>query len=502
MNSFVSALEERFNYKFTENGAVALESTGSKVYDLFAFGAAYRNRSIEDCLLLFKQAYEEDPTLALKCLFYIRDCRGGQGERRFFRACFHWLAYSYPTVAADLIQYLPEYGRYDDLFVCFKTPIEKNMLELITNQLTLDMECVVDEKQGVSLLAKWMPSENAHSIEAKIRASKIRDYIGMTPKQYRQMLSKLRERINVLERLMSANRWDEIEFDKIPSKAGLVYRNAFARRDIIAKRYEEFIKSDETKVNAETLYPYEVVRKAIDCSRKLVGGVERVAINKYWINLPDYLNGEPLSMMCVVDTSGSMTWGSANNIKPIDVAISLGMYTAERMGGPFHNKYISFSSRPQLINIKGVDFVDKVKRIYDANLCDNTNLPAVFDLLFDIVIKNPAAEKDMPKTIVVISDMEIDSATYMKYGSRLTKGTINTTMESIRNYWKAYGLELPKLVYRNVNARNDTILDAGPNISFVSGCSPSIFKQVLTGKTGVELMMEVLMSERYAPIKM
>ena len=174
MNTFISALEERFNYKFTENGAVALTTTGSKVYDMFAFGAAYRNRSDSDCLLLFKKAYEEDPILALKCLFYIRDCRGGQGERRFFRICMRWLARTYPTVAANLIEQIPEYGRYDDLFELFNTPVESAVLQFITDQLVLDMGSIVDNDiKGISLLAKWMPSENAHSKIAKERARKM-----------------------------------------------------------------------------------------------------------------------------------------------------------------------------------------------------------------------------------------------------------------------------------------------------------------------------------------
>lgn len=497
MNTFISALEEQFNYKFTENGAVALTTTGSKVYDMFAFGAAYRNRSDSDCLLLFKKAYEEDPTLALKCLFYIRDCRGGQGERRFFRICMRWLARTYPTVAADLIEQIPEYGRYDDLFELFNTPIEDNVLQFIVYQLILDMESVQKENQGISLLAKWMPSENAHSAESKSRARKIRHYIGMGSKQYRKMLSKLRDRINVLERLMSANHWEEIEFDKIPSKAGFIYRNAFARRDIIAKKYEDFIKNDKTKVNANTLYPYEIVRQARYASY-YHETVEREAVNKYWANLPDYLNGSDMSMMCVVDTSGSMCYTSLNTVQPIDVAISLGMYCAERMTGPFANKYISFSSRPQLINIEGIDFCDKVRNIYRTNLCENTNLPAVFDLLMNIAIFKKVKKSDIPKTIVVISDMEIDYAS----GHKLNHGNITTTMDRIRAKWNSAGLTLPKLVYWNVNARNNTILDEGPGVSFVSGCSPTIFKQVLTGKTGVELMMEVLMSERYAPIKL
>ena len=143
-NTFITALEDMFNYKFTENGAIALKSTGSKVYDLFAFGAAYRSRSDEDCILLFKNAYEEDPTLAMKALFYIRDCRGGQGERRFFRVCYKWLAENHQTSAIVNLQYVPEMGRWDDLFCLFGTKVEKSVFNLIKRQLTLDMEDAID----------------------------------------------------------------------------------------------------------------------------------------------------------------------------------------------------------------------------------------------------------------------------------------------------------------------------------------------------------------------
>lgn len=500
MNTFMNSLENANNFKRTENGALAHKSTRSKVYDMFALGAAYRSRSEEDCLTLFRNAYDENPTLALKCLFYIRDCRGGQGERRFFRVCMRWLAQRHTAKAAELAQFVPEYGRYDDWFsIYFGTPAEKQVIKMMKEQLKTDMFC---KKNAVSLLAKWMPSENASSKDTKAMARKIRTAFDISAKEYRQMLSKLRAKINVLERLMSANRWDEIEFDKIPSKAGLVYKNAFARRDIIAKKYERFAKDKTTKVNASTLYPYEVVDKAKNAWGRGLEDVDRLMVNKYWENLPDYLNGEKCSMMCVVDTSGSMTW-SGGAAAPINVAISLGLYCAERIGGPFKDHYISFASRPQLISTKGADFVDKVRRIYRTNLCDNTNLTAVFDLLLNTA-RNPGVRKeDIPKTIVVISDMEIDQGT-SSWGTRgrvWTRETASTEMEKIREKWAAYGLELPHLVYWNVSARNDTILDAGPNVTFVSGMSPTIFKQVLTGKTGWDLCLETICSERYAVIK-
>ena len=506
MNTFMNSLQNTYNYKRTENNGVALKSTGSAVYDMFALGSAYRSRSDADCILLFKNAFEEDETLALKCLFYIRDCRGGQGERRFFRVCMRWLAENHPERAAALAEYVPEYGRYDDWFkIYFGTPVEGQVIKMMKSQLSTDMFC---KKNAVSLLAKWMPSENASSKETVKMAKEIRIAFGISAKEYRQMLSKLRAKINVLERLMSANRWDEIEFDKIPSKAGLVYKNAFARRDIIAKKYERFAKDKTTKVNASTLYPYEVVAKATQHmgygwgSCLNISEVDRAMVNKYWENLPDYLNGKDCSMMCVVDTSGSMVRRDA--AAPINVAISLGLYCAERIGGPFKNHYISFSSRPQLIRTEGVDFVDKVYRIFRTNLCENTNLEAVFDLLLATAKKPGVSAWDIPKTIVVISDMEIDRGSGNYWGSnahRWTKESASTEMETIRKKWAAAGLKMPKLVYWNVDARNNTILDAGSNVTFVSGMSPTIFKQVLTGKTGYDLMIETICADRYAVIK-
>ena len=494
MNTFMNELQNASNYAVTENGALAHKTTRSAVYDMFALGGAYRKRNDEDCILLFKNALEENETLALKCLFYLRDCRGGQGERRFFRVCYKWLAQKHADVARRNFELISEYGRYDDvIYALIGTPLENDALEFIKNQLALDLEC-----KTPSLLAKWLPSENASAVKTKKMGNIIREYLGMTHREYRKTLSILRERINLLERLMSANRWDEIEFDKIPSKAGLIYKNAFARRDIIAKKYEAFAKSEDTKVNASTLYPYDVVHKAVEGTRgwgysfRDMSATDRAMVEKYWENLPDYLEGKPCKMMCVVDTSGSMTGSEAS--APINVAIGLGMYCAERIGGPFKNHYISFSSRPQLIKIEGVDFVDKVRRIYKTNLCENTDLVKTFRMLKEIALT--AKPEDIPETIVVISDMQIDC------GSRFYGSNVATEMESMRREWEKAGLKMPKLVYWNVEARGAAnFLDDGPNVTYVSGCSPVIFQQVISGVTGYELMLKKLESARYEAIR-
>jgi hypothetical protein len=304
---------------------------------------------------------------------------------------------------------------------------------------------------------------------------------------------------------MSAGRWSDITFDKIPSRAGLIYKNAFARRDILAKKYEAFAKDKSTKVNAQALYPYDVVSKAVNC-RDSLDSTNRVMINKYWECLPNYLGDKECSMMCVVDTSGSMCGSAAS--APINIAIGLGMYCAERINGPFKNHYISFSSRPQLISIEGVDFVDKVRRIYNTNLCENTDLAAVFDLLLKTAKQPGVRKSDIPKIITVISDMEVDCMTgswsywsSSKPTGRWTQESTPTEMEKIRQKWAAEGYELPHLVYWNVNARNDNILDAGPNVTFVSGASPTIFKSVMTGKSAWDLMLDVLIgSGRYEAV--
>ena len=507
MNTFVNALNTATNYKTTTNGALAHKSTNSAVYDMFALGGAYRSRSEDDIRLMFEKAYNEDSSLALKCLFYIGDCRGGQGERRFFRVAFNWFCQTAPVHAGRLVEQIPEYRRWDDiLYATEGTKVFSTALEIIRHQLALDVNC-----KTPSLLAKWLPSENTSSAKTKAMANKVRKFLGFSHKQYRKTLSLLRARINVLEKLMSANRWSEIEFDKIPSKAGLIYKNAFARRDIIAKKYEAFAKDETTKVNAATLYPYEVVRKVRERlnysyysqNAGFVGSdTDRAMINKYWENLPDYLNGANANMLCMIDTSGSMTSSySKSSVAPIDVAISLGLYTAERMSGPFANQYISFASRPQLIKTDGVDFVDKVRRIYQTNLVDNTNLTAAFDLLLNVATQPGVKPEDIPSTIVIISDMEIDCAIRRDWRNHTPVTTlVDTEMEAERLTWATRGVKMPRLVYWNVNARNDTILDAGPNVSYVSGCSPVIYEAILSGKTGFDLMLQKLNSKRYEVI--
>lgn len=478
-------LKKATNYTHTENGAITHKSTLNKCYDLFAFGGALRNRSEQEILDLFYFALKEDKLLAMKLLFYIRDARGGLGERRTFRVILKSLANSHPQLVEKNMELIPYYGRYDDLLVLFDTKCESKMIEFIARVLIDD--CGASQP---SLLAKWLPSECASSSDSKRMARRLAKGMSLSRPQYRKMLSKLRARINIIETLLTEKRYDEIKFDKIPSCAGLKYRNTFLRYDELTDRYLEFLNNKETKVNANVLYPYDIVRKAWSSNEE-----EALSLDKYWECLPDYFEGKSCSMLPVIDNSGSMRIVSCReNVRPLDVAISLGIYCAERNHGEFHNHYISFSSKAKLVEINGINIAEKVKSCLEDIYVDTTNIESVFDLVLNTLKEGNLSEEYLPKCIVIISDMEFDEGTSY-YGDRVT------LMESIRKKWAEEGYTMPSLVYWNVDSRQNNISDLGAdNITYVSGCTPMIFECIMRGKSGIEFMLEILNNNRYSSV--
>lgn len=468
-NSFLNQMTVDSNITRTENGGVTRKSTESKVLDMFALGGSYRGRSEEDVILLFKNAYEEDPTLAMKCLFYLRDIRGGQGERRFFRTAFHWLCNEHPEVAMKNLENVSEYGRWDDLiYTTVNTPVEFAAFTLIKHQLALDVQC-----KTPSLLAKWMPSQNASSVETKQLGYKLANFLNMSSRQYRKTLSILRERINVLERLMSANRWDEIEFDKIPSRAGLIYRNAFAKRDMIKAKYEAFAKDSETKVNAKTLTPVDIAHQCFYTRNP--SDTDRAMLDKYWENQPDFYEGREERGIAVCDVSGSMTG------IPMEAAVSMGAYVAERGKGPFKNHFITFSGNPELVHFDGVDIYDKFNRARSADWGMNTNIEAVMKLLLNTAIKNNCSADEIPTRIYIFSDMQFDSC--------MTTGRVST------DRW-GWGVNESRLTSQDV----DTFFEAEKKKWQKYGFSMNMVQCILSGKSGFDLMMLKLNSDRYKPI--
>lgn len=506
MNTFMNGLKDATNFGYTENYAIKHLTTKSDLLDMFALGGAYRNRSDDDVKILFRNAYAENPVYALKCLFYLRDVRGGQGERRFFRVAMKDLAYWDTDAARRNLVHIPEYGRWDDLYIFVGTPLEKAAMKFMKDQLELDVQC-----KTPSLLAKWMKSENTSSEESRRLGNITRRYMGMNHKQYRKTLSILRQRINVLERLMSENRWDEIEFDKIPSKAGMKYKNAFARHDVEraragAQTYADFAKDMTKSVNAAVLNPVDIADQIFQYScYRSPSETNRLMWQKYWDNLKDYYNGAEASDLAIVDVSGSMSG------QPMNAAVSMGAYMAERCKGPFKDHFVTFSSNPALVRFEGVDIYDKFQRARQADWGGSTNIEATFDMLLKVAIQNHVPEKDMPKTLYIFSDMEfnacmcsgpVNPSRWNYSGNRISNAhEVNTLLESISQKWAAYGYELPRVVFWNLDARQNNIPAMGGRFSYVSGFSMTMVEEILSGEDGFSLMMKKLDTERYACIK-
>ena len=363
---------------------------------------------------------------------------------------------------------------------------------------------------NTGLIFKWLKSENASSTETKKLAKKTREAFNMTAREYRKLLSYGREKTKVLECLMSANEWDKIDFSKIPSKAGLIYRNAFARRDILAKKYEAFAKNKDTKVNADALYPHDVAHRAFAMRYNTnLEDPTRLMLQKYWDNLKDFYNGRKENGIAVVDVSGSMTG------TPMEAAVSMGAYIADKAHGPFANHFITFSARPELVRFEGVDIVDKLNRCVQANWGMNTNLQAVFDMLLDTAMKKGVKAEDMPDKLFIFSDMEFDECVTFdtpkttrrsiwddRDDCRIVRdeNEVNSDLELIAKQWAAAGYKLPKVIFWNLNARQNRIPAIGEGFSYISGFSPSMVDAIFSGKDGYDLMIEKLMSERYAPV--
>lgn len=493
MNEFLKAMKEETNYTFTENLGITHKSTLNAVLDMFAMGGSMRNRSDNDIIHMFRSAYGEDPDLALRCLFYLRDVRGGQGERRFFRTIFHWMGNYMPEECENLIRIISEYGRWDDLFELFNTKCESSMMGYIFWALSQNKD---------HLLYKWMPSINASSKNTKERGRKFAREFGMTEKQYRKMLSEGRKDCNLVETLMSQNQWNQIAFDKLPSRAGILYKNAFMRREETCQRYAEFMSNTNTKVNASVLNPLDIAHQIFNYyGWNRPSEVERNAWQKYWENLKDYYNGKEEPGIAIVDVSGSM-YG-----RPLEAAVSMGAYIAERGKGPFQNHFITFSSNPELVEFEGRDIYEKFIRARDAEWGGSTNIEAVFDMLLDTARRNNVPAEDMPKTLYIFSDMEFNGCieTNVRRSNgwgyhSLNENQINTVIEEQMVKWRRYGYETPRVIFWNLDARQENIPAIGPKFSYVSGCSMNMIEAILSGKNGISLMLEKLNSDRYKNI--
>lgn len=493
----LKAIEKEASKTLTENGAVTLATTGSDCLDLFATIGALRRESDEEIVHRFIRAYTEDADTAMKLLFYSRDVRGGLGERRVFRVIMNWLADNEPKSVLKNMEYVSEYGRFDDLLSLFGTKCEKEMLCLIKEQLKKDTDAM-ENGEEVSLLAKWLPSVNASSAETVKRAKAIAKYLKMTDAEYRKTLVALRKQIKIIENNLREKDYS-FDYEKQCSRALHKYRKAFIRNDGV--RYGDFLHravDGETVLHADNVSPYELVEPYLDSSWRNNNGSflkplseeEKLSLNATWNALPDF--GSNDNALAVVDTSGSMYW--TEKPMPAAVALSLGLYFAEHNRGFFKNNFIEFSAHPRLIRLKGETFVDRLR--YICSFCEvaNTNLEAVFDLILNAAVAHEIPQSEFPSKLVLISDMEFD---------RCVEDVSQSIFDNAKKKFAQKGYRLPEIVFWNVASRNrqQPVAMNEQGVALISGATPRIFSMIAGGiASPYSFMSEVIGSERYAKI--
>ena len=483
-------LKKESNMTYTENGGTAYRSTESFCLDMFFKAGAMRNSTAEEIANVVTRAYAEDPDKTMKIIFFARDARGGLGERRFFRCAVSALVKTSPKAVEKNIPLFAEYGRFDDLCVLLGTPLENAAAKEIKSQLNKDIAAMKTKGQ-VSLLAKWLPSVNASSKDTRNKGRRMAALLGMTEPAYRKTLSSLRRYTDILENRLRERDYT-FDYEVQPSCAMFKYRRAFIRND--NERYTSYLNNvhnGTAKLNADRLFPYDIVRAAMAGN---ISPEENMSLDAAWKFLPDLKASKRENAIAVIDGSGSMTCG-CGGIRPIDAALSLGIYFAEHNRGAFANHFITFSHTPRLVEIKGDNIVKKVRYCRTFNEVANTNLEAVFLLILNTARKHRVSREDMPSKLYIISDMQFD---YCVVG-----GNDDVLFRAMRKLYQKYGYDLPEIIFWNVNARCDAmpVTRSETGAALVSGYSPSIFDMVMSGECSPETVMNaILFSERYAGI--
>lgn len=502
MTNFIEALKKQINkdlvFKTTENGALGYATTLNPFVD-FNFKIPSYRKDVKSAIVDFSKCLEADGSLAMRLLFYMRDARGGLGERKTFRE-IATVVFGHTDNIAFLALF-PEYGRWDDLiyllFNVRNSKTQSNIIKIIYNQLCED---VANCKKGksISLLAKWLPSINVKSSRAYALA--LYASLGFkSERQYRKTIAMLRKHLDVVERRMSAGEWETIDYSAVPSKANVKYNSAFLRHDESRRRnFLGKVERGEAKINSGVNFPHDIVHSYVEDGNYWTKTVKKLdkGLEALWKALPTFHGGD--NILVVADTSGSMYSNySYNNskVQPFEICFSLAIYFAERAKGCFKDKAILFSNRPKFIDVSKCSTLrDKLKTYLDYNEVANTDIYKTFKLVLDTAVANNLSQEELPKTILVISDMEFDCGA--NYDARL--------FETITKEYELQGYKMPKLVFWNVASRTNTIplTENSNGVALLSGYSTNIVRMVLSDNLDAfEILKEQLMDKRYDAVE-
>ena len=478
MNRFFTALTTK--NLATENGMPTHSTSGSFVVDLYYKMGGYRKNAepLNNLIQIFYAALGENPNLAIKCLFNLRDPRNGMGERKSGRILWHYLAQSHPNIVRNLLQYVPVFGRWDDMFYFLGTPVEEEAIGLLYHAIL----------SGDKLAAKWTVRENKRGPEEFQKGQIAKHLMKMwelSPDQYRDLLSKNTE---VVETLMCGKNWGKIVFEHVPSQAMSKYRNAFKKNDAERfARYLEAVNSGKKKINTGTISPVDIVSKYSTYSFD-------ATLEALWKNLPDRVPAN-ISFLPICDVSGSMSG------VPMSVSISLGIYLAERNKTSFRNGFMTFSQDPRFVLLTGRNLQENIKIVRATQKAENTDLEKVFLYILEQARKNNLSQEDLPTHLMIISDMQFDECVGRNrrggsYGAgSLERPFDKSALEMIREMYREYGYTCPSIFFWNVRTSSGVpakVTDEG--VGLISGYSTNLLENVLTGKLSPLAQVEAILN--------
>ena len=475
MNNFVNAVVNQSAR--TANDMKARQSTANALTDLFFKIGAMRGQNV---IPAWTAARAHDTLLASRIALWARDVRGGAGERKIFRDILVDLASTDPHRGVALGRKIPELGRWDDFLVFVGTPLEEYAFETIREAL----------EAGNGLCAKWMPRQGDVAV-------KLRKYLGWTPKYYRKRLVELTK---VVETQMCAKDWDNINFNHVPSVASARYKKAFSRHTEKYKEWTAALVSTDpevaktVKVNAGAVYPYDVLKGLTSHFNTRYDSHNLNHILAQWEALPNFVGNA--NILPLVDVSGSMTskaggYQSKSEVTCLDVAVSLGLYLADKNTGKFKDTFLTFSSDPQLLHLRG-NILDKVKQMVTSKWEMSTNLHRALDKILRTAIEGNVPQSEMPNVLLILSDMQFDQCTTHD----------DSAMEMIKRKYIDNAYNVPNIVFWNLNAHDNVPVKYDTRgAALVSGFSPSIVKAVLQAEmdnfTPEAIMMQTIMNPRY-----
>lgn len=451
------------NITSTQNGDVAFKSYGDKIVDMFYKIGALREQGDYVAKLKIEECYKENPEATSKILLYARDIRNGMGERSVVRDAIVELSENHPNTMLNLVSLLPEIGRWDDVIYIWYHTQNKALKDSILMGLKQILKMEEDKEVEQSLLAKWLPSENATSKHTILMAKALRKALGMTPRNYRKMLTKMRSNLNLVENNLRTREYEKINYEQVPSLAHLKYEYAFEKNDNERyTKYLEDVSNGKSKMNTKTLTPFDIIRK-ID-SDYYDALEDKYALNLAWNNLPDVFEGKTLNAIVACDVSGSM------NGDPLQCSIGLGIYMAQRNKGAFHNYFIDFCGNSRMHQLKeGANIVELYNQVSKSSEDCNTNMDSVFNALLRGATYMQAKPEDLPEYIIIVSDMQFDQV----------RGYDSAFERAKKNFEEA-GYNLPTIIFWNVNLLEDTIpATQENNVILVSGRSQNVIKQLI-----------------------